>query len=54
MKFRPIPFPKDTRWSRSCALSIAIVATTMLLGGCVTDDNVFSDLGTKFIPCNFS
>ena len=47
MKFRPIPFPKDTRWSRSCALSIAIVATTMLLGGCVTDDNVFSDLGTN-------
>ena len=47
MKFRPIPSPKDTRWLRSGALSIALVATTMLLGGCVTDDNMFSDLGAN-------
>ena len=43
----PIPSPEDITRSRGGALSIALVITTMSLGGCVTDDNIFSNFGTN-------
>jgi hypothetical protein len=45
MKSHPIPFLKDIPKSWGSVLPIALVVTTMLLGGCVTDDNMFSDFG---------
>jgi hypothetical protein len=45
MKFNPISTHEYFPLARGGVLSIALVVTTMLLGGCVTDDNMFSDLG---------
>ena len=45
MNSSPIPFFKDIRFSRNGALSMVLVPFAILLGGCVTDDNMFSDIG---------
>jgi hypothetical protein len=45
MKSNPISTHEYFPLSRGGALSITLVVTTMLLGGCVTDDNMFSELG---------
>jgi hypothetical protein len=47
MKSNSIPSPKDIPKSWSSVLPITLVVTTMLLGGCVTDDNMFSDFGSN-------
>ena len=41
----PASSPKDLPPARGGVLSITLVITTLLLGGCVTDDNIFSDFG---------
>ena len=47
MKSNSIPSPKDIPKSWSSVLPITLVVTTMLLGGCVTDNNMFSDFGSN-------
>jgi len=45
MKSNPISTHEYFPLSRGGTLSTALVLTTMLLSGCVTDDNMFSDFG---------
>jgi len=45
MKSHPIPFLKDIPKSWRSVLPTALVLTTILLGGCVTDNNMFADFG---------
>lgn len=45
MKSHPIPSPEDIPKSWGSALPVALVVTTLLLGGCVTDSSMFSDFG---------
>ena len=47
MKPNPISSLEDIPRSRGGVISIALVITTTLLGGCVTDDNIFSNLETN-------
>ena len=47
MKSNSIPSPKDIPKSWSSVLPITLVVTTMLLGGCVADNNMFSDFGSN-------
>ena len=47
MKPNPISSLEDTPKSRGAAFSIALIIMTVLLGGCVTDDNIFSNLETN-------
>jgi len=47
MKPNPISSLEDIPKSRGAAFSIALIIMTVLLGGCVTDDNIFSNLETN-------
>ena len=47
MKPNPISSLEDIPKSRGVAFSIALIIMTVLLGGCVTDDNIFSNLETN-------
>lgn len=47
MKIKSIPSSEDIPRLRGGAFFIALVITAMTLGGCVTDDNIFSNLGTN-------